>query len=279
MPPRQKKAADPAAELAERLLRVLQAQRSLGGSAYPLRLHRLAELTDPLTPKSVILKAAGKKSFLQQVIVARAKELEAPLALAEDLSSLAASPLLLDFLLRQARTASNHLFSPADLRKKATSKLQKAFGEALTRQLDEGTLGPGVGWIMNRSKKLFLLQDMHTSRPAAPPQPAPSAPPPPPVSQALPADGTAVLDFEPAFAAAFERLDRDQGGPNFVSLVQLRQALPVPRAAFDEELQKLRRAGRYRLAAAEGRHGISAAEQEAGILEDGALLLFVSRNR
>jgi hypothetical protein len=42
-------------------------------------------------------------------------------------------------------------------------------------------------------------------------------------------------------------------------------------------LQRLRRAGRYSLSAAEGRHGISAEERDAAIPEDGSLLLFVSR--
>ena len=36
-------------------------------------------------------------------------------------------------------------------------------------------------------------------------------------------------------------------------------------------------AGRYSLSAAEGRHGLTPEEREAGILEDGTLLLYVSR--
>jgi hypothetical protein len=57
----------------------------------------------------------------------------------------------------------------------------------------------------------------------------------------------------------------------------LRRALPHDRATFDRELRELRRAGRYSLSAAEGRHGIQREEQEAGIREEGSLLLFVSR--
>ncbi|HTU22540.1 MAG TPA: hypothetical protein VMG10_31165 [Gemmataceae bacterium] len=53
--------------------------------------------------------------------------------------------------------------------------------------------------------------------------------------------------------------------------------MPVERAAFDAGLQDLRRARRYTLSAAEGRHGLRAEEQDAGIHEDGSLLLFVSR--
>jgi hypothetical protein len=59
--------------------------------------------------------------------------------------------------------------------------------------------------------------------------------------------------------------------------VDLRQALPVDRAVFDAELRRLRIAGRYTLSAAEGRHGTNAEERAAGITEEGALLLYVSR--
>jgi hypothetical protein len=53
--------------------------------------------------------------------------------------------------------------------------------------------------------------------------------------------------------------------------------VPVDRAAFDTGLHQLRVAGRYSLSAAEGRHGLSPEEREAGITEDGTLLLYVSR--
>jgi len=86
-----------------------------------------------------------------------------------------------------------------------------------------------------------------------------------------------VMAFAQLFDAAFVQLDQEHGSHNHVSLVALRQALPMERASFDAELQLLRRAGHYSLSAAEGRHGISAEEQDAGIREDGSLLLFVSR--
>jgi hypothetical protein len=60
-------------------------------------------------------------------------------------------------------------------------------------------------------------------------------------------------DFARLFEEAFDRFDRERGSHNLVSLVGLRRALPVGRAAFDAELQRLRRAGRYSLSAAEGR--------------------------
>jgi hypothetical protein len=85
------------------------------------------------------------------------------------------------------------------------------------------------------------------------------------------------VDFTSLFDEAFARLEREHGSHNHVNLTVLRRAVPVERAAFDAGLQQLRRAGRYSLSAAEGRHGLSAEEQDAGIHEDGSLLLFVSR--
>ncbi|MCI0456326.1 MAG: hypothetical protein L0Z62_05040 [Gemmataceae bacterium] len=269
-------------ELADNLLRVLRAQRDLGADAYPLSLQRLVELTAPKAAPAVVKKALGKKTFTRQALMARAKAPDAPIALASDVDALAGCPLTLEFLLRQTRTAATQAFSPAALKKKAAGRLHKPIAEALARQLAQNTLPPTVAWISIRGRKLlFLLNDLHVSgqqaavstpQPAAvttanghPESQAPGGPPP--------------ADFDSAFDSAFDRLDRQGGGHNFVSLVSLRQALPVGHEQFDSGLRVLRRAGRYTLSAAEGRHGISPEERDAGITEEGSLLLFVSRNR
>jgi hypothetical protein len=87
------------------------------------------------------------------------------------------------------------------------------------------------------------------------------------------------VDFARLFDEAFARLDQERGSANLVSLVRLREEVPVDRDTFDRELGRLRREGRYSLTGAEGRHGISPEERQAGITEDGALLLFVSRKQ
>ncbi len=272
-------------ELADNLLRVLRARRGLGADAYPLTLQHLIELTDPKAPAAVVKKALGKKMFKQQALVVKARKPDAPIALASDLEALAGCPLTLEFLLRQARTAATQAFSVAELKKKALSKLQKPFGEALNRHLAQDTLPLTVAWISLRGRKLLvLLDDVHVSgeRPARtnvngqgeiPAGPAASVASPSTVHR------PPSTDFASAFDSAFDRLDRQSGGHNFVSLVALRQALPVGREPFDRELRVLRQAGRYTLSAAEGRHGISPEERDAGITEEGSLLLFVSRNR
>ena len=263
-------------ELADKLVSVLQAQRSLGPDAYPLPVKRLVELTDPSVPQAVVKKALNKRSFLQRAIAAHGKSPDAPIVLADDLDRLAASPLLLEFVLRQARTAGTQAFTVSKLKAKAATKIQKPFQEAVNRQIADGTLPPTVAWISIAGRKqLFLLTDLHAGKPAetrAPAQPAPVVPVTAEVAPAAP------LDFRKRFDEAFSQLDREGGGHNFVSLIALRRALPLPRADFDRELRELRRSGGYALSAAEGRDGISAEEREAGITEEGSLLLYVSRN-
>jgi hypothetical protein len=171
--------------------------------------------------------------------------------------------------------------SIAELKRKLTTKLQAPFQEAVQRHIGQESLPEGVGWLLVRNtRKLFLLDDVHTGRGAVSPAPAaetippiPSLPPAPPVPPPLP-EG---FDFARAFEEAFRRLDRHAGGHNFVNLAALRPELPCDRAAFDGGLRDLRAAGRYTLSAAEGRHGLTDAERAAGILEDGTLLLYVSR--
>jgi hypothetical protein len=263
-------------ELADKLLRVLQSQRGLGPESYPLPVKRLVELTDPAAPPAQVKKALNKHSFLRQAIRAHSKLPEAPIALAADLDRLAASPLLLEFLLRQARNPKTQAFTISKLKERAAGKVQKPFQEAVNRQMAEGTLPPTVAWIsIEGRKRLFLLSDLHAGKP---PEARPQ-PPPPQAALPQPAPAPAApVAFRAAFDEAFRRLDREGGGHNFVSLIALRQALPLARADFDRELRQLRRAGSYTLSAAEGRDGISPEERAAGITEEGSLLLFVSRN-
>jgi hypothetical protein len=246
-------------------------------------VQRLVELTDPKAPAAAVKKALGKK-FLQKLTLAvRAKALDAPIALAEDIEALAGCALTLEFLLRQKRTAATHAFTVPALKEKAAGKLKKPLQDAVNRHLAQNTIPPTVGWVSIGGKKLlFLLSDLHVSarQPAlaeaasAQTERQPPATLPPTTNHQPP-----TADFAPAFDSAFARLDRQGGGHNFVSLVALRQALPVPREQFDRELRALRQAGRYTLSAAEGRHGISPEEREAGITEEGSLLLFVSRSQ
>jgi hypothetical protein len=126
---------DPAAELAAKMVRVLQAQRTLGPDSYPLTLRRLAELTDADASAELVQKAAGKKQpFGERVLLAQAKSLDAPVALTEDADRLDASPLLLEFVLSSLCTPDSPTCDVAKLKSKVAAKLKAPFDAAVRRQ-------------------------------------------------------------------------------------------------------------------------------------------------
>jgi hypothetical protein len=259
---------EPAEILAESMIQVLAAQRGLGEGSYPLPFDRLLELIDPRPMPALVKKARATETFKKGVLPAEAKKPDAPVALAEDRELLAGSPAVLEFTLKAARRKNKHTFPVDALKKKIAADLRPSFEEAVNRQADTDALPPSVGWIWAGKRHLFLLSDVHRGKQAAAaPRPAPK-PPPPAEPQG---------DFAAAFDRAFQQLDRRAGAHNFVSLVDLRRAVPVPHATFDAGLRQLRQAGRYSLSAAEGRHGLHPDQREAGIMEDGTLLLYVSR--
>lgn len=266
-PPPPKK---PEVELAEKLTRALESQRLLGADAYPCRLDRLLDQADPQAPPRVVTRAL--KEFEKGAVLACKGRRDTLVALADDAGRLASSARLLEALLAVAKTEATQAFTADELKKKLTPSLREPFAAATAAGREEGTLPPTVGCVKVKNKPLFfLLGDATVSRVVVAPQPQPSrgavpapvAPPP--------------TDFARTFAEAFDRLDRRDGGFNFVNLRDLRRELPADRETFDAELHRLRAAGRYSLSAAEGRHGVSPEERQAGIDEGGALLLFVSR--
>jgi hypothetical protein len=66
------KKPDPAAELAEQMLRALEAQRSIGGEAYPPTLQHLGDMCEGSPTSELIVKAATKKPFKDKTIVDQA---------------------------------------------------------------------------------------------------------------------------------------------------------------------------------------------------------------
>jgi len=272
---------DPAAELAKKMVAVLEKQRRRGSDFYPLTGERLAQESDPLANPEILQKAIKKtKGFLDKVIVVRHGDVLSPLALLEDGQSLAESPRVLEYLLRLSRTPTNQAISVAQMKNKVSGGLKKSFAEAANRLVDENRLPQGIAWIfVNRTRKLFFIDELHRS--AQPSDQGSRVSSDQDGVHAAPAitPSTSTADFSEAFDAAFEKLNRQEGSMNFVSLVDLRRALSsYPLPVFDAELRKLWSEGRYSLRAAEGRFGISPEEREAGFLQEGTLLLFVSRN-
>jgi hypothetical protein len=269
----------PEEALAINLVRVLKAQRSLGRDAYPLTLSRLVELTQPGAKDSLLNKAIVQPAFKDAVLLAVTvkKNQQTPIALVEDSEVLAGSDLILETALERARKDTDHVLTLTKMKATVVSDLRKPLEQAIRQRIESRSLPPKLGYLrQGKNWVLFLMTDVLTNHPGRPeparreePQPGGGAKEQPP---AIPA-----MAFAPAFDDAFQRLDRQKGSHNFVSLVDLRQALPMDRPTFDAGLRNLRQAGRYSLSGAEGRHGLSAEDQEAGILEDGSLLLFVSR--
>jgi hypothetical protein len=260
------KKANPAAVLAEKMVEVL---RQRPADAPLLTLSRLAEIADPSAGARAILAVLFQRKVF--TAVAARRDLAAPVALLSDLPRLAGSSQLLEFAIKSTRTAANHAFSIADLKKKLTGKLQAPFAEAVQQRIQQRMLPLGVGWILvKNTKRLFLAGDVHITLVEKDEE---KSPPPLPAPQLE----RAPLAFSEAFDQAFARLDRAAGGHNFVSLADLRPTLDVERAVFDAGLREMRRAGQYTLSAAEGRHGLGEAERAAGVTEDGTLLLYVSR--
>lgn len=253
----------PATLLALKLLDALHGRQQSGG--YPTTLAQLVQQADPGAPPDLVRQALKEKGFKPQVLVALANHLDSPLAFTADAAQLAASPLLLETVVAATRTAGNQAVPADGLAKKLDKALRQPFADNLAQRLDTKTLPPAVGCLRIKTKpQLFLWADAG---------PTPAALPP------LPTSPQPSEDIGRRFEEAFARLDRENGSSNFVSLVALRRVLPVERSAFDAGLDELRRAGRYTLSGAEGRHGVSDEERDAGLREEGTLLLYVSRKQ
>lgn len=158
---------DAAADLAEKMLRVLEARRALGGNAYPLTLGQLAELTDPQAAEALIHKATGKSLLKERALVAQKKNLAAPVVLAADLQPFASSPMLLEFALEAVCTPARPTCPPSKL--KVDARLKKPLQEAVARHIQAGTLPATVGYRLEKNKPVLYLHRM----------PPPPLPPPP----------------------------------------------------------------------------------------------------
>lgn len=266
-PPPPVKPPKPEVRDAERLLDLLRRWDRPGG-AVPLvsatELEQVAGL-EPTTFK----KAVKQPAFAAAVTPVKVKPNDVYLVLnADEFERFATGPLLARLLAGCERTDAR-AFPAKELIALLSDKAQKQTVAGLLNRPDlAGELPPGVGCVRlsGGQNAFFRLEHLQTARPATP--------------VAIPTPAAAPADFATAFDAAFERLNRERGSNNFVSLVDLRAALAhVGRAAFDAGLQQLRRDRRYVLASDERYDGITAEQQAAAIREEGEFLLHVSRSR
>ncbi|MDH4317302.1 MAG: hypothetical protein OEV64_02840 [Desulfobulbaceae bacterium] len=291
-----KKLSLEAEQLVDRLARVLSSQKKLGGDSYPLSLGRLVALAE-ISLKTVS-DLANNKLFKDRIVSARKidkkkPDHDIPVALSEDTEQLATSSFTLEYLLNLRRTAKIRAFSVTELAGKLASSsvpakdIRGLFKNHINQQIQRGLSGSHkVAWVHCRTPKLFLLSDVNPDKALVsgqrdfPPQIAPLATGSGDRKTAV-NTSCDLKSFYQSFDLAFDRINRTDGGHNFVSLVELRRELGTfNREAFDQYLHDLRLTGRYTLIAAQGRSGgLKAEELEAAINEAGKLLLYVSRIR
>jgi hypothetical protein len=265
-PPAPPKAPD--VELAEKLLHALESRRD-EANGFPWTLSVLLANVASGVDSKLVKKALGSK-LLKPRLITVAKSGDSPVALIEDTDRLLTSAALVEFALNATRTQDNQAVALKDLPKKVSKALQGPFKQALGNQLARRILPASVGVLAIKKQLHFFFWRDVDGRPLTAPQPAVENPPLQPPS-------SPPSDFAAVFEQAFDRLDRQHGSLNLVSLVDLRQVLNVDRETFDRELRELRRAGRFSLSAAEGRHGLSPEEQAAAIIEGETVLLFAAR--
>jgi hypothetical protein len=141
----------------EILVATLRAQREQGPGTYPTSLQQLLDRTDQLTVEQKA-KAVKHRSFLQQVVLARKKDVQAPVVLLEDLPVLASSDALLEYLLAAVVTAKKWKWPVPQLAGKVEKGLQAAFRAALDDRLQRGVLPAGVGVVSVRGQPHFYLR-------------------------------------------------------------------------------------------------------------------------
>jgi hypothetical protein len=203
---------------------------------------------------------------------AEAKKLEAAKAAAEKQRRMAAaaSQETLMKALEGARSNSNQLLALSDIAKCVQPTLRADFLASWKVGLESGSLPAGVGSLSVKSgsksvRKLFLLSDVRPS-----------------VAGAQPAAGqkpALVPGLQDRILAEFDRLNEAAGGRFYVSLFDLRNALPdMSKGDFETALNELRKAWVLTLNPAEGRHeAVPAHVLDAGVMDQSRLLVYVAR--
>ncbi len=277
-----RKLPPPAVELSQALVRTLETLRSQGDNAYPPPLKELIRRAGPAAGTALVKEATALPPFAGRALYAAPRDPAAPVALAEDRDALLSSPALLEYAVQAVRRPDHQAVPLTELKKKITKPLQAAFEAAVVARVAAGAPpSPVVGRLYVKKKPHFFLLCDVAAAPASggrqPPDGATSLATGSTYQGADASRSPTPVDFAALFDQAFDRLDRQKGSHNLVSLLDLRPAVAAERAAFDAGLHQLRRAGRYTLSTAEGRHGVSPEERAAGLVEDGALLLFISK--
>jgi hypothetical protein len=177
--------------------------------------------------------------------------------------------------LKRARSDDNQLVALAEVVKHVPANLKTAFTAHWQQALESGALPSGVSSLRVKGaqssvRKLLLLSDLSPAVQASSVKSSSSEGTP---------TGPSSASLKERLLTEFDRLNEANGKRYYVTLFDLRKALPdVSREAFDAALNDLRRDWVLTLSAAEGLHEtIPAHVIEAGIVEQSRRLVYVAR--
>lgn len=269
------------AEVAENLIQTLEQMREQGSSEYPVHLDRLFERVG-LSPNDKLAQdVRSNATFKKRFLIFGGEQRT---ALAEDLDAPPYATRLLAAALAAARTQGRNTRTAAFSAKEIAAALdeqskhhRKRIETRITEAAQAAQLPPGLHWISVKGAPLFFHgADMQPPEAQSVPIPAVTKPAQPPPTTST---STRLEEFPARFAQAFEQIDQRMGRRNFVKVYELRRELPqYNREQFDQGLWKLREQGRYAMNSSDGNVvALSPEERDAGIMEAGSLLVYVSR--
>lgn len=267
----------------------LRTQKQIG--AYPHTVKRLLELAN--MPGSLAVQLVGKvgrspkaaKRFLTSAKSnATGDSAKAALViLPDDLDAIACSHGLLLNCLTLVTKPGTQLFTLAELAAGLNSKFEEPFKKAWRSALGSDRLPRQVGVLQRRKiPYLFLIDQVAGYRSISEPARDNGPNHQPPKDERKQRDPSVTeSELSERVLSTFDRLDREAGGHNYVTLAALRDALPdTTRQELDSAVHSLRRAGRITLDSADGRHArLNEAELAAGIVEGGQRLVYVARRQ
>ena len=214
-------------------------------------------------------KAEAKRKAKEEKAEAQRKVKEEK----ERLAAKARAPELFVDALTKSRSNHNQLLALRQIAEKVDASLKAAFTAYWKGAIDSGALPAGVsslkaGTAKSVTRKVFLLSDLS-----------------PGVQSGGSASGKAgprnvdALDVKERLLAEFDRLNEAGGRRFYVTLFDLRSALPeIGRDDFDVALNELRKDWILTLSAAEGLHeAVPPHILEAGIMDQSRRLVYVAR--
>ncbi|MCA9036407.1 MAG: hypothetical protein KDA91_14830 [Planctomycetaceae bacterium] len=257
----------PEAVLSEKLVAALRDLKANEPASYPTTFSRLCARVGPEAGILMAGRAASLAPYSAEVITAFPAAVDSPIGLAEDLQQIAESSLLLPLLLPKHIKPEHQAVPVATLAKtKGLHVAVQPFIEAaIERMIEDKSLPPALGALrISRKWNLFFQKDVRSRVDRS----------------SMPDKAEAVRNsFSADFDEAFNTANRTSSIPGCVSLADLRRLLDdrYPRAVFDEELLRLRKAGRYSLSAVEGRFPLTEVERAACLIIDNRPHLLVLR--